>query len=206
MEKTWKFSQEEISHHVDIASAKKVIWCLLFSPAVVWTSLGDFWALFHSVHEQWKVIASMKCIISRHLLLGGRKGHVAAFDWQTGSLACELQLRETVRDVQWLHNETLFAVAQKRCVVCVFFFVVFLLTFRAVYIYDNTGTEIHMLKQHIDPLRLDFLSHHFLLVSVGNAGFLKYHVMIAILFLLPGCFDREACDRAANTSWALPCS
>ena len=47
-----------------------------------------------------------------------------------------------------------------------------------VYIYDETGTEIHLLKHHIDPLRLDFLRYHFLLVSVGNAGYLKYQVRV----------------------------
>ena len=39
---------------------------------------------------------------------------MGAFDWQSGTLGCEVQLAETVRDVQWLHNSSLFAVAQKR--------------------------------------------------------------------------------------------
>ena len=45
-----------------------------------------------------------------------------------------------------------------------------------MFIYDDKGTEIHQLQHHVDPLRLDFLRYHFLLVSVGNAGFLKYQV------------------------------
>lgn len=35
-----------------------------------------------------------------------------------------------------------------------------------VYIYDNTGTELHRLSQHHRVSRLDFLPFHFLLVSV----------------------------------------
>ncbi|KAF9582162.1 Small subunit (SSU) processome component [Lunasporangiospora selenospora] len=94
----------------------------------------------------------------RHLLIGGRKGHVAGFDWMTGRLSCELQLRETVRDVTWLHNETMFAVAQKKY----------------VYIYDRTGTEIHCLRNHVEVTKLDFLPYHYLLASVNLAGYLKY--------------------------------
>ena len=81
-------------------------------------------------------------------------------------------MKETVRAVQWLHNETMFAAAQKR----------------TLYIYDQAGTEaccvvrvasahprqIHVLDKHIDVNRLEFLPYHFLLASVGNAGYLKY--------------------------------
>lgn len=95
----------------------------------------------------------------RNLLLGGRKGHVATLDWKTGSLGCEVQLAETVRDVTWLHNNTMFAVAQKRF----------------VYVYDDTGAEAYVLRKHVDPTRLEFLPYHYLLASVGNAGWLKYH-------------------------------
>ncbi|EKG11144.1 hypothetical protein MPH_11762 [Macrophomina phaseolina MS6] len=94
----------------------------------------------------------------RELLLAGRKGHVATMDWRDGKLGCELQLGETVRDAKWLHNNQSFAVAQKKY----------------VYIYDHQGVEIHKLQKHIDVTHLEFLPYHFLLASIGNAGYLKY--------------------------------
>ncbi|KAF9883562.1 Small subunit (SSU) processome component [Aspergillus nanangensis] len=94
----------------------------------------------------------------RELLLAGRKGHVATMDWRSGKLGCELQLGETVRDARWLHNNQFFAVAQKR----------------SVYIYDQTGTEIHCLNKLLEPLYLEFLPYHFLLASAQMSGFLKY--------------------------------
>lgn len=54
---------------------------------------------------------------------------------------CELQLAETVRDVTWLHDQTMFAVAQRRY----------------VYVYDKDGLEIYVLRKHVDPLCLEFL-------------------------------------------------
>ncbi|GME68157.1 unnamed protein product [[Candida] boidinii] len=95
----------------------------------------------------------------RDLLIGGRKGHVASIDWRLGKVDCELHLNETVHAVKYLHNNQYFAVAQKKY----------------TYIYDKTGMELHRLNQHIDSTALDFLPYHFLLVSAGNTGFLKYH-------------------------------
>ncbi|KAI5832015.1 BING4CT-domain-containing protein [Schizophyllum commune Tattone D] len=94
----------------------------------------------------------------RHLAIAGRTGHVASFDWQTGQLHAELQLRETCRDITYLHDHSHFAVAQKKY----------------VYIYDRDGVELHCLKSHVEPTRLEFLPFHWLLASVGNAGYLKY--------------------------------
>ena len=94
----------------------------------------------------------------RDLLLAGRKGHVATMDWRSGKLGCELQFGETVRDAKWLHNNQFFAVAQKR----------------NVYIYDHHGVEIHNLNQHIEVTHMEFLPYHFLLATIGNAGWLKW--------------------------------
>ena len=95
----------------------------------------------------------------RALLLSGRKGHVATIpDWRAGTLGCDLQLNETIRDAKWLHNDQYFAVAQKKY----------------TYIYDRAGVELHCLRQHIEVKALEFLRYHFLLASVGNAGYLKY--------------------------------
>ncbi|KJZ70382.1 hypothetical protein HIM_10226 [Hirsutella minnesotensis 3608] len=94
----------------------------------------------------------------RNLLLGGRKGHVATMDWREGKLGCELQLKETVRDVRWLHNNQYFAVAQKK----------------HVYIYDHNGVELHCLRKHVEVTHMEFLPYHFLLATLGINGHLKY--------------------------------
>lgn len=86
----------------------------------------------------------------RELLLAGRKGHVATMDWRNGKLGCELQLGETVRDARWLHNNQMFAVAQKKY----------------VYIYDQAGVELHCLKKHIEVTNMEFLPYHYLLATV----------------------------------------
>ena len=108
----------------------------------------------------------------RRLLLGGRKGHVAIVDWDgshagvhgTPRVLHEVQMRETVRDVAWLRDQSMFAAAQHK----------------NLYIYDGTGTELHCLRPnhgHGAPQtvqRLQFLRYHWLLASVGLGGHLRY--------------------------------
>ncbi|KAJ1642853.1 putative U3 small nucleolar RNA-associated protein 7 [Coemansia asiatica] len=133
MERTYKFTQKQISENVDVSSSAKIFDLKLneFGPyALQYSSNG------------------------RHLLIGGRRGHLATVDWRNGQLGCELHVRETVRDVSWLHNQSLFAVAQKK----------------HAFIYDHTGAEVHCLKAHVEPTALGFLPFHFLLVSTGMTG------------------------------------
>lgn len=92
------------------------------------------------------------------VLFGQNKGHLALMDNQQRTLQTEFYVHERVRDACFLHNASLFAVAQKN----------------HAYIYDHTGAEVHRLADHTDPFTLSFLPHHWLLATIGRQGWLKY--------------------------------
>lgn len=96
----------------------------------------------------------------RASVLYGSAGHVAVMDNHTQALVTEFHLPgERIRDACFLHNPSLLAVAQSN----------------HVYVYDDKGAEIHRLEDHNDPFALCYLPHHWLLCSIGRAGWLKYH-------------------------------
>lgn len=138
MEKSWRFKQDDIVKNVDVSTANKRFDLNL--PA----------------YGPYNIDYSRN---GRDLLICGKKGHVASFDWRLGQLHTELHLNETVHAAKYLQNNQLFAVAQKKY----------------VYIYNYEGAEVHKLDQHLDPTLLEFLPYHYLLVSAGKSGFIKYH-------------------------------
>jgi len=95
----------------------------------------------------------------RHAVLAGHGGHARVLDLHENRATCDVRPGEIVRDACFLHDERLFAVAQKKY----------------VYVYDDTGAEVHRMQQHLEPEHLEFLPFHFLLASAGHSGFLKYH-------------------------------
>ncbi|KAL0817355.1 hypothetical protein Bca101_073799 [Brassica carinata] len=137
LEKTWRVKQTYIAKEVDILSSRNQYDIVLpdFGPYKL-----DFTAS------------------GRHMLAGGRKGHLALVDMMSMNLIKEIQVRETVRDVAFLHNDQFFAAAQKKY----------------SYIYARDGTELHCLKERGPVARLRFLKNHFLLASVNKIGQLHY--------------------------------
>ncbi|CAN7050803.1 unnamed protein product [Brassica oleracea var. botrytis] len=137
LEKTWRVKQTDIAKEVDILSSRNQYDIVLpdFGPYKL-----DFTAS------------------GRHMLAGGRKGHLALVDMMSMNLIKEIQVRETVRDVTFLHNDQFFAAAQKKY----------------SYIYARDGTELHCLKERGPVARLRFLKNHFLLASVNKIGQLHY--------------------------------
>lgn len=94
----------------------------------------------------------------RTILFGGEGGHFASFDWYKGNKFFELYPEDEVRDITFLFDDTLSAMATRKL----------------VYIFDKQGVQIHELLDHKRPLFLSFLRNHWLLVSASENGRITY--------------------------------
>lgn len=107
-----------------------------------------------------------------HILIHGINGYLSSFNSQNFSLSFETNLEDKIYDSTFLHNELYMATAQNDC----------------VFIYDNTGRELHAVRDFNNPRMIEFLPYHFLLSGTNEKGFLNYFdtsigVMVSTVFI-----------------------
>ncbi|KAF1777557.1 WD40-repeat-containing domain [Phytophthora cactorum] len=164
LEKTYKFTQQQLADNVDINTARKI-----FS-----LDLPDY--------GSYRVKYTRN---GRNMLLGSQKGHLAQMDTLRMKLTCEFQANDLVRDISFLHNDSLFAAAQKK----------------HVYIYDNTGAEAHCIRTIPEPRKMEFLPYHFLLSCVSGNGLLTYHDVTEGKQVSTHRTKQGLCDTMALNPW-----
>ncbi|TMW55883.1 hypothetical protein Poli38472_008531 [Pythium oligandrum] len=164
LEKTYKFTQRELAENVDLNTARKI-----FN-----LDLPDYGAYTVRYTRN-----------GRNMLLGGQKGHLAMMDTLRTRLTCEFQANDTVRDVVFLHNNSMFAAAQRK----------------HVYIYDSTGAEAHCIRSVPEPRKLEFLPYHFLLSTVSGNGLLSYHDVTTGTQIATHRTKLGLCDAMAQNPW-----
>ncbi|RVD90637.1 WD40 domain-containing protein, partial [Tubulinosema ratisbonensis] len=94
----------------------------------------------------------------RHLLLYNSKGYISSFDVKSLNINFERNFENEIYDSVYLHNELFFSTAQKK----------------NVFIYNNQGVEVHCCRDNRNVFKLEFLSFHFLLVSLSKDRILRY--------------------------------
>uniref|UniRef100_K3WHJ3 BING4 C-terminal domain-containing protein n=1 Tax=Globisporangium ultimum (strain ATCC 200006 / CBS 805.95 / DAOM BR144) TaxID=431595 RepID=K3WHJ3_GLOUD len=164
LERTYKFTQAQLAENVDQNTARKI-----FS-----LDLPDYGA--------YRVRYTRN---GRNMLLGSEKGHLAILDTLRMKLTCEFQANDLIRDISFLHNNSLFATAQKK----------------HVYIYDSTGAEAHCIRTIPEPRRMEFLSYHFLLSTVSGNGVLSYHDVTNGKQVATHRTKQGFCDTMAQNPW-----
>ncbi|GKB88083.1 zf-CCHC domain-containing protein, partial [Tanacetum coccineum] len=100
----------------------------------------------------------------RYMVAPGRKGHVTLLDLHTMKPIKDVQVRETVRDVVFLHNELFFAAAQKKY----------------TYIYNQAGRSNDVMESKIYRVVKDLCS-----------GFARFNTIITSLKVLDEGFSSK---------------
>jgi U3 small nucleolar RNA-associated protein 7 len=80
MDRSWRISQDEIVNSIGIEAARGRKEFILDG--------GPYRARYTRN--------------GRHMAVVGQKGHIATFDWQTGTMLSELQLQESCRDITYV--------------------------------------------------------------------------------------------------------
>ena len=98
LEKTYKLKQADVAKIVDEQTSKKVLTIKVWeSSPSFFPFLPQFFTLDLDKFGPYKIDFQNN---GRHLLIGGRKGHIAMMDWLTRKLYSEIFVNETIKDVK----------------------------------------------------------------------------------------------------------
>ena len=125
---TNQLKQEDIAKNVDLNSQKKIF-------DIELTTGGPYQLKYN--------------ISGRHILLAGKNGNVSSLQWRNFKLIHEQNVNEKIRDICWMMDDSMYAIAQNRF----------------TYIYDEHGMELHRCKDFDKVQMIDYLQHHFLLTG-----------------------------------------
>eukprot|EP01080_Neovahlkampfia_damariscottae_P003702 gene3702-6591_t len=134
---TNQIKQEDIVKNVDINSQKKIF-------DIELSNTGPYKIKYNTS--------------GRHVLLGGRNGHVASVQWRNFKLIHEQNVNEKIRDICWMMDDSMYAVAQNKY----------------TYVYDENGSELHRCADFDKVTMIDYLQQHFLLTGCTKKGRIIY--------------------------------
>lgn len=158
-EKTYEVTQRELLKHADLNTHAKMLDLKFMKGSRSGKKPGSGLLGADGVGNLYGPYCVDYTTNGRHLAFGGwNTGHICVMDCLRNTPCFEIFVKETVRDVCFLHSEKFLAVAQKKY----------------LYIYDDTGMEVHRLKKHEFITSLEFLRYHFMLASVNKYGLLVY--------------------------------
>mmetsp|Transcript_3179 Transcript_3179/g.4561 ORF Transcript_3179/g.4561 Transcript_3179/m.4561 type:complete len:223 (+) Transcript_3179:2219-2887(+) len=136
LERTYKVTQQQILQGSDTATRIRGSFKLELGK----TGLGPYSAQYSRS--------------GKLLLVYGRSGHVSVTNWTKMQPLSEIYLNQTVRDGTFLHNDSYFALAQRKYIA----------------IYDSSGIELHVLRNTATQLDLNFSHTTSFSQALANEG------------------------------------
>ncbi|ORD97182.1 WDR46 [Hepatospora eriocheir] len=110
-----------------------------------------------------------------YVLCYGSRGYVSSLNVQNMTDSFEKNFDDFIRCGTYLHNENNIAISQKK----------------NLFIYNNSGVEVHCVREIKESNKLEFLPYHFLLACVNKKGITYLDTSIGKIVSKIDCRNEE---------------